>query len=94
MAAVLVNHRVADFGAWIKVFEEHGAQRQLMGTTGSVVWQAADDPNNVFVVIKGVDLAKALAFPQSADLKAAMQRGGVISQPSFTLLADGQKFAS
>lgn len=94
MPAVLVNHKVADFDTWIKVFEEHGAQRQQIGASGSIVWQAADDPNNVFILIKGVDPAKAQAFSQSADLKATMKRGGVISQPTFTLLADGQKFAS
>ena len=94
MAAVLVNHRVADFDTWVKIFEEHGVQRQQMGATASIVWQAADDPNNVFVLIKGVDPAKAIAFSQSADLKERMRQGGVLGQPSFTLLADGQKFPS
>jgi hypothetical protein len=94
MAAVLINHRVADFAAWVKIFAEHGAQRQSMGATASIVWQAADDPNNVFILIKGVDPAKAMAFAQSADLKERMQQGGVLGQPSFTLLADGQKFPS
>jgi hypothetical protein len=94
MPAVLVNHKVADFERWLKVYEEHGAQRQQMGATASIVWQAADDPNNVFILIKGVDPAKAQAFSQSADLKERMQQGGVIGAPSFTLLADGRKFAS
>jgi hypothetical protein len=92
MAAVLMNHQVADFDAWVKVFEANGALRQQAGVTGSVVWQAADDPNNVFVLIKGVEPAKAQAFTQSAELQQAMQRAGVISQPVTTLLADGRKF--
>lgn len=94
MAAVLMNHRVADFDKWVKVFEEHGALRQRAGASGAVVWQAEGDPNNVFVLIKGVELDKAQAFTQSDDLKQAMQRAGVISQPVVTFLADGQKFAS
>lgn len=94
MAAVLMNHRVANFDTWVKVFEEHSALRKQAGSSGSVVWQAADDPNNVFVLVKGVELDNAKAFTQSEDLKQAMQRAGVISQPVVTFLDDAQKFAS
>ncbi len=92
MPALLVNHRVADFDTWLKVFAEHEAERAMIGASASIVWQAYADPHNVFILIKGVDPGQAAGFTNSAELKQRMQDGGVIGEPTFTLLGDAQKF--
>ena len=92
MPAIIVNHRVADYEPWLKVFEEHASMRQAAGFSNVHVWQGAGEPNNVFIYMEGDDLAKMQAFGQSEELKQAMQRGGVVSQPQYTLLDNGHKY--
>ena len=77
MPAVLINHRVADFAKWVKVYEEHGAEREH-GATDYDRLAGGDDPSNVFILIKGVDAAKAQAFyraERGAEGDDAARRG-------------------
>ena len=92
MAAVLIDHKVADFDAWLPHYEAHGAARAAAGVTKSIVWQDADDPNHVFVLIKAPDLAVLRAMTQSEDLKARMQEAGVVGAPGFSFFADGRMY--
>ena len=92
MPAILVNHRVADFKNWLKVYEEHEPVRRAASATNSTVWQAEGDPNNVFIVIECTDLAKIKAFGQSEDLKQTMLKAGVIGMPTITVLAESFKY--
>jgi len=92
MPAILVNHRVADFKTWLKVYEEHEPVRRAATATNSTVWQAQDDPNNVFIVIECTDLAKIKAFAESEDLKQTMAKAGVIGKPTMQVLTGGLKY--
>ncbi len=94
MAALLIDHVVADFAAWLPHFEAHGAARAAAGCTTSVVWQAVNDPNHVFVLIKGSSLEALEAMTQSDELKAKMVEAGVQGAPNFTFLGDARKFPS
>ena len=92
MAALLIDHHCADFGAWLPHFEAHGATRAAAGVTASIVWQAADDQNHVFVLIKHPDIEALRAFTQSEDIKQRMQAAGVTGAPNFHYLEGGRKF--
>jgi hypothetical protein len=50
------------------------------------VYQTVDDPNDVVILLDMADVGKAKAFANSEDLKAAMQRAGVIDAPTLHLL--------
>jgi hypothetical protein len=50
------------------------------------LYQTVDDPNDVVILLDMADFGKAKAFANSEDLKAAMQRAGVIDAPTLHLL--------
>ncbi len=77
LASMLVTHAVADYSAWKKIYDSVDALRRDAGIIGAAVNQTLDDPNQV-VVYHQAETEDALArFAGSAELKAAMQAGGV-----------------
>jgi hypothetical protein len=57
------------------------------GITNGRVFRSADDPNEVVVLQDVADVAKARNWFGSDDLKAAMQKDGVIGSPSIRFAA-------
>ena len=94
MAALLIDHFVADFAAWLPHYESHAEVRAAAGVTTSVVWQASDDPNHVFVLIKGATLEALQAMTQSEELRERMQAAGVVGVPNFHFLGEARKYPS
>jgi hypothetical protein len=92
MPAVIVNHRVADFDAWLKLFESHSPTRQAAGFFNTAVWQAAGDPTNVFIYMENNSLAAMQAFGASEDLQQRMAEGGVIGAPQIHALDAGRSY--
>lgn len=88
MATMIVKHKVADFGTWKSVFDEMKATRLSHGWIGHEVHRDAADSNVVVIINKMKSLEGAKAYGQSPELKAAMQRGGVISAPEIQFLSD------
>ncbi|MBC7947056.1 MAG: hypothetical protein H7Y42_04190 [Chitinophagaceae bacterium] len=76
-------HKVADFDKWLASYEAHDSLRVANGLRSYVVGRGVDDPNTVLVAVKANDGKKAQAFSKDPNLKAAMQKGGVTSTPTF-----------
>jgi heme-degrading monooxygenase HmoA len=85
---IIVQHKVRDYDAWKVVFDEHQAVRTRHGATGHLLYQGADDPNEVTVLNRFPSRAQAEAFAADPSLKEAMERGGVISEPRVTWLRE------
>jgi len=85
MTTVAVRHRVADFDAWKVVYDEHGAVRNELGTTGDQVMRDADDPNEVLVLTHWPALSNAQAFISDPSLKEVMSRAGVVAEPRIEI---------
>jgi heme-degrading monooxygenase HmoA len=81
---IIVQHRVSDYDAWKSVFDEHEAVRRGHGATGHEVYRGLDDANEVTVVNHFPTTEQAKAFAADPSLKAAMERGGVVSEPRIT----------
>jgi len=81
---IIVQHRVRDFDAWKPVFDEHGDVRRRHGATGHTLYRNLEDPNDVTVVNEFPTRQQAEAFASDPSLKEAMERGGVISEPTLT----------
>ena len=87
MAYVLVHQKVNDYAKWKPVFDEHAPVRKDQATSkGGYVFQSADDPNEVIVLLEVADTDKARAFTQSDELREIMQKAGVTSQPHIHIL--------
>jgi quinol monooxygenase YgiN len=91
MAALIVRHRVANFEAWKKIFDEMEATRRQHGWIGHDLYRDANDPNLVTVVNHVRDLAGAKDYGMSPALREAMQRGGVLGAPDVTFLDDSEQ---
>ena len=79
---VTVSHKVKDFDAWLKVFDNEGkANREAQGLYDVVLGRGIDDPNMVYLVFDIKDLAKAKASILSEEKKKLMESAGVEGKP-------------
>jgi hypothetical protein len=86
---VVVNHKVKDFDAWLKVFDgDDKANRAKEGFIDVALDRGIDDPNMVRVVFGITDTAKAKAA--IASKKPLMEKAGVIGKPSIEYCTRGQ----
>ena len=86
MAKLLVHHKVQDYDAWRKVFDESTLTRTRFGSTGQQVYRSPGDPNDLTVLTDWHDISQARAYSQSNELRDAMKDAGVISQPDVMYL--------
>ena len=80
MVRIFVRHRVADYVAWRKVYDEFDAERRPMGVVADAVYRSLDDPNDVTVWHDFATHEAARAFAASERLREAMRRAGVEGQ--------------
>ena len=81
---MVVNHKVKDFNAWLKVFDGEGAaKRASEGYTDRALGRGIDDTTMVHLVFSITDMAKAKAAIMSADKKKLMESAGVIGKPDI-----------
>jgi hypothetical protein len=81
MIRLFVRHRVADYDAWRKVYDEFDATRRPMGVIGDAVFQAIDDPNDVTVWHDVQTADEARAFASSEAVRDVLQRAGIEGAP-------------
>jgi quinol monooxygenase YgiN len=81
MATSFVRQRVQDYDAWRRVYDEVAGMQQQGGVTDKAVYRDRDDANVVLVMHRFATMGEAEAFFASPDLRAAMQRGGVVGEP-------------
>lgn len=89
MPHLLVDHRVENYGDWRPVFDDHRTARESFGCTGERVFQAADDPDHVVVLLEWDDVEDARRFVDSETLREAMADAGVVGDPTLTFLQEG-----
>ncbi len=54
------------------------------GMISNQIFRDASDPNRVIVVLKWISLENAQKFAQSPELKASMEKAGVVGAPTIT----------
>ena len=88
MATLIVHHKVQDYSAWRKIFDEDDARRKEYGFTGFQVLKSASDPNDLTLIMGWSSVDRARAFATSDALKEKMKNAGVTSQPEITFLVE------
>ena len=83
---LLIRHKVANYASWKTAYESHDSVRVAYGLHNYLLARGTKDSNTVMVVLKADDTAKARQFTMLPDLKAAMQKGGVVGMPMFQLI--------
>ncbi len=81
---VMISHKVKDFDAWKKVYDEEGTAKRLEnGLIDRGLARDVDDPNKVYIVFAISDMAKAKARINSEELKKLMTDAGVAGPPQI-----------
>ena len=78
---LVVMHKVKDFDKWLPVFESDDSAQRAAGLTRTLIGRGTDDPSMVLIGFKMADYDKAKAMGSSPELKAKMEKGGVIGAP-------------
>jgi quinol monooxygenase YgiN len=86
MASMMVQHQVKDFAAWKKVFDSAIDMRKSSGELSAQVYRDSTDPNKITTINKWNTLANAQKFAHSPELKAAMEKAGVVGAPIVSFL--------
>jgi len=84
--AVLVQHTVKDYAAWLPVFTASDSMCKAAGLTQPGVGRGLEDSNLVVVFQTASDMQKARDFNTSPGLKDAMDKAGVNSTPVISYL--------
>ncbi len=82
---VTVAHKVRDYDAWRSGFDGHESTRAQHGLTVTGVYRSADDPNSLLIVLEAPSKEAILGFVSDPSLKAVMEKGGVISEPTVVI---------
>jgi hypothetical protein len=83
MTRLFVRHKVQDYGAWRKAYDEFDPQRRSMGVTGQAVYRSIEDPNDITVSHDFDNPGEAKEFASSDKLREAIQKSGVIGEPEI-----------
>jgi hypothetical protein len=77
MATAFVHHRVKDYDAWRRVYDEVADMQKAGGVIAESVYRGEKDANTVLVIHKFGSMSKAHSFFDNPKLREAMKRGGV-----------------
>lgn len=86
MATMLVHHKVEDFTAWKSVYDSVADLRASNGELSDKIYKDASDPNSLTLVFEWDSLDNARKYAQSPELKAAMEKAGVVGPPEIFFL--------
>ena len=89
---LMVTHKVKDWDAWKKVYDEDKATRMKAGLTDRVLSYSIGDNHQVSMVFIVSDMKKAEDFSKSPELKAKMEAGGVEGPPTFFYYTIAKKY--
>ena len=93
MTKVFIRHKVEDYTAWKKAFDNFLPQRKAGGELSYSIGHVQNEPNNLCVTFKWDSADNANVFLQSDELKAAMQAATVTEAPDifvFESIEEGQ----
>jgi len=93
MTLLTVRHHVQDYAAWRQIYGEFAPVQKAAGVIEESVYQDKDEPNDVLVLHRFTDRAKADTFLASSELRETMQRAGVVGQPRIELFEEAKVLA-
>ena len=86
MPALLIRHRVADYSAWSRVFDEQAYARTANGCQRAQIFCNTSDPHEMVIILTWDTLVRARLYTQSDDWLDSLTRGGVTTRPDLCFL--------
>jgi len=78
-----IHLKVKDYTAWRTGYDAREKNRVSAGITNGRVFRRAEDQNDVVILQDVADVAKARTWLASDEMKAAMEKGGVVGSPNI-----------
>ena len=91
MAYMFVRHNVKDYKAWKSVFDSVDDLRRRNGEKAYQILRQGNGSNEIFAMFKWDNLDNARKYAASPELKAAMERAGVVGKPDIYFLEEAAK---
>jgi hypothetical protein len=82
-----VHFKVKDYATWRPSYDGHEKSRRSAGITNGRVFRSAEDPNDVVILQDVADVAKARTWLGSDEMKATLQKSGVVGSPNVRFAA-------
>jgi hypothetical protein len=82
-----VHLKVKDYATWRTGYDGREKSRSSAGITNGRVFRGAEDPNEVVILQDVADVAKARTWLASDEMKAAMEKSGVVGTPNVRFAA-------
>ncbi|HKJ41519.1 MAG TPA: hypothetical protein VKA27_05460 [Sunxiuqinia sp.] len=86
MVHVILTHEVKDFATWKKVYEAGEPLRAKSGIKMTGVYTSVDNPKQVTLTGECASVDVMNSFMSQPELKADMEKAGVISAPEMKVL--------
>ena len=88
MAYMFARHDVQDYEAWKSVFDSVLDLRKRNGEQSYQILRQGNGSNALFLIFEWDNLDNARNYAASPELKAAMERAGVIGKPDIYFLEE------
>jgi len=82
------SHKVQDYAAWRKVYDELQPLRDQYGCTGQRVMQLPDNADDLFITHDFPTAEQAGSFAHDPALRAGMEQAGVQGAPQIEIFTD------
>jgi quinol monooxygenase YgiN len=87
MVTVIISHECKNYSEWRKVFDADEVNRSKAGFKSTALFHSVDNPNKITIVGEASSVEAINGFMSNPELKAAMERGGVIGFPEVKILS-------
>ena len=88
MITVLVRHKINDYSQWRSVFDQSLEFRHKGGEQSCRIFRDPEDPLDLTLVFEWEDLKQAESFMNSEELRARMQKAGVVGKPEIHFMRE------
>jgi hypothetical protein len=82
-----IHLKVKDYKSWRTAYDGRENSRLSAGITNGRVFRCAEDLNDLVILQDVADVAKARAWLGSDEMKATMQKNGVLGSPTVRFSA-------
>ncbi|HEQ97750.1 MAG TPA: antibiotic biosynthesis monooxygenase [candidate division Zixibacteria bacterium] len=88
MPYLVIKHKVKDFDNWKTQFDNFADFRKSSGEKSYSIMHPADDPNDLVGIFEWDSIENAQKFVKAPELKEAMSKAGVISEPEIEFMKE------
>jgi hypothetical protein len=86
MVTVIISHECKNYSDWRKVFDADEVNRSKAGFKSMGVYHSADNANKITIIGEAPSVEAITGFMSNPELKATMEKGGVIGFPEVKIL--------